>query len=132
MLGKCQTPTCHNLDTIKVRHSQNNTLSYWLCDVCANKWLSLGYVDVTPKPTSVPHTFTMNPVKTITLPSASPGNTFTVANGGSSTVIIGEKGPEIVTWPNSVKWKAKECECGSESVGSSRHSSWCPVYKEET
>lgn len=25
----------------------------------------------------------------------------------------------------------QQCECGSESVGSPRHSDWCPKYKEE-
>lgn len=27
--------------------------------------------------------------------------------------------------------KEKECECGATSVGSSRHSYYCPLYKEE-
>lgn len=29
------------------------------------------------------------------------------------------------------KNKKKKCECGSDSVGSPRHSTWCVMYKED-
>ena len=31
--------------------------------------------------------------------------------------------------PNSIVEKAKKCECGSDSAGLIRHSSWCPKFE---
>jgi hypothetical protein len=37
---------------------------------------------------------------------------------------IGEKQRNLPTKP-----ELKQCECGCETVGASRHSSWCPKYE---
>jgi hypothetical protein len=35
---------------------------------------------------------------------------------------------QLVLSPTSKEWKITACECGSEAVGSPRHSSWCPKH----
>lgn len=31
--------------------------------------------------------------------------------------------------PKRAMWEKPKCECGADSVGSDRHSTWCPMYR---
>ena len=79
----------------------------------------------------IPLYTTNNGTYTLTLPSAHQGYSYTIYRGGGPTyipiMIGGGGGGGGGSGTNPTPKSTLKCICGSHSVGSNKHSSWCEI-----